>query len=92
MLDHFSYSDHAFKEAIDSCTLVPKLFSHEAHLRFAWLMIKDHGPEKAVDEVCDQIFKFVDNIGATDKFHKTLTVAAVKVVNHFMEKSSGENF
>lgn len=40
----------------------------------------------------NQIKAFADYYGASDKFNKTVTVAAVKTMNHFIEKSGSNDF
>lgn len=36
--------------------------------------------------------QFVAFVGAKDKYHKTLTIAAMRAVYHFMLKSNSDNF
>ena len=90
--NHLQLSDKQFKTAFQNCQLAPKLFNHEAHLRLAWLLLKEYGLEKGMNVIQTQILAFVDNLGATDKYNKTLTVAAVKAVHHFMGRSKAFNF
>lgn len=90
--NHFDLSDAAFEEAFANCTLSPSLFSHEAHLRLAWIHLYRHGLEGGIKAVCDQITNFVNHLGAQDKYNHTLTVAAVKVVHHFMQQVDYDNF
>ena len=75
---HFLLSDTEFLTKFEAATLDLALFSHEAHLRLAWLYIKIYGIEKAVDKTCAQLQHFTKVLGAEDKFNTTLTVAAVK--------------
>ncbi|MCJ7465872.1 MAG: hypothetical protein MUO53_04165 [Maribacter sp.] len=39
-----------------------------------------------------QLLQFTEYIGATEKFNKTLTIAAIKVVHHFMRRSKTDSF
>jgi hypothetical protein len=68
------------------------MFSHEAHLRLAHIHIQKYGVAQAEINMCEQIEGFALSLGATDKFNKTVTIASVKVMNHFMEKSESDNF
>lgn len=90
--DHFDLSDEEFERAFKNCTLSPDLFTHEAHLRLAWIHLQKVGPEKAPTIVCDQITAFVEYLGAQDKYHQTVTVAAVMIVHHFMQHTDVDNF
>lgn len=92
MNNHFELSDTEFVEEFDKCTLAPEIFNHEAHLRLAWIQIKKLGLRSATKTICDQLLAFVDHVGAPDKYNETLTIAAVKIVNHFMQKSNTDTF
>ena len=84
--------DAQFEEQFANCTLNPDLFSHEAHLRLAWIHIGKYGLERAIKNVSAQLINFTIFLGETDKYNETVTVAAVKIVNHFRLKSHCDNF
>ncbi|WP_339606028.1 hypothetical protein [uncultured Roseivirga sp.] len=92
MEPHFQLSDTEFNRQFTDCSLNPELFSHEAHIRLAWINIKKLGLEKAIDNTQTQLENFVAHIGAKDKYHKTLTIVAIKIVNHFIQKSKSDDF
>lgn len=92
MEKHFNLTDLEFEDQFENCSLDPGLFSHEAHVRLAWIHIKKYGKEKAIQNICSQLIAFVNFLGAPGKYNKTLTVAAIKAVYHFMQKSGTENF
>lgn len=92
MEEHYKLSDQEFQEQFMSCTLPPAVFSHEAHLRLAWLYVRKYGPDKAENIIQDQLKAYVMSLGALDKYHTTLTVAAVRIVNHFISRSKSEDF
>lgn len=89
---HFQLTDTEFEDCFENGTLPPNLFSHEAHLRLAWVYLKKYGEQTAVDKVCAAIERFDLLRGKGDKFHVTITVAAVKAVNHFLQKSKSIDF
>ena len=92
MENHKELSDFEFEQQFEKCSLDPNLFTHEAHLRLAWIHINKYGIDKAIENVNIQLINFVDILGAKDKYNKTLTIAALKAVNHFICKSKSENF
>ena len=92
MKKHLLLSDTDFADQFEKAVLPPELFSHEAHLRLAWIHITRHGEETAVENICTQIAQFDRIHGDGTKFHKTLTVAAIKAVAHFMARSTSDNF
>lgn len=92
MEPHFSLTDSEFEQQFENCTLNPEIFSHEAHLRLAWIHIRKYGLETAIQNVSRQLIQFVDSVGASNKYNHTLTIAAIKAVSHFINKSSSGNF
>ena len=92
MENRFELTDSEFEQQFNSCEMDPTLFSHEAHLRLAYIHIGKYGHDQAIKNVCDQLMAFVSHLGATDKYNTTLTVAAVKAVYHFMQKSKANDF
>ena len=92
MNDHFQYTDDELEELFRSKKLKPAYFSHEAHLRLAYLHIERYGEEKAIVNITHQIRKYAENLGAYDKYNHTVTIAAVKAVGYFMSKSDAANF
>jgi hypothetical protein len=85
-------SDDLFEQQFKDCTLDAATFNHEAHLRLAWIHIKKYGEEAAIKNICAQLIAFTQSLGAEDKYNKTLTIAAIKAVNHFINKSIDDTF
>ena len=92
MKSHFDLTDEEFEKAFEKCNLAPGLFNHEAHLRLTWIHLNKYGLEKALVNIETQLKNYVAHAGATDKYHQTLTLAAVKVVYHFMRKGAKADF
>ncbi|WP_298755230.1 hypothetical protein [uncultured Psychroserpens sp.] len=90
--NHNQLSDSKFIDQFANGSLNPEIFNHEAHLRLAWLYIYRLGIKQAEQDIQDQLQSFVETVGAKDKYHKTLTIVATRIVNHFMQKSKSENF
>lgn len=79
---HYDFSDEEYMIRFKAMTFPPRLFSHEAHLRLAFLHIQQYGVTQAARNMQDQIKGLALKFGAT-KYHDTITVAAVNAVNHF---------
>lgn len=90
--DHNQYADDEFEKQFESFKLKPGLFSHEAHLRLAYIHIKKYGRAQAELNMCKQIKGYAESLGVFDKFNKTVTIASVKAMDHFMQKSTSESF
>ncbi|MEL6719014.1 MAG: hypothetical protein AAFP82_09885 [Bacteroidota bacterium] len=92
MEKHFELTNAEFEQQFASCELDPSFFSHEAHLRLAWIHIHKYGLEQAKKNIQEQLQNFVAHVGAKDKYNRTLTVAAIHAVSHFMQLSKADNF
>lgn len=92
MNSHYHYSDVEFENAFETGSFKLEWFNHEAHLRLAWIHIHKYGADQACINICKQIQEYVKKHGASDKYNHTLTIAAVKAVNHFYQKSGKADF
>ena len=92
MEKHFQLSDAVFEWQFEEGRLDPSMFSHEAHIRLAWIHINNYGVDNACIHICRQIKNFALQLGLNEKFNKTVTIAAIKAVYHFMLKSKSDNF
>ncbi len=92
MEEHLKMTDYEFETQFDNCELKPEIFSHEAHIRLAWIHINKYGIDQAMENIQNQLKKYVDFVGAPDKYNSTLTVAAIKAVYHYVLRSNSENF
>lgn len=69
-------SDANFLEAMESCTLAAKEWTHEAHIRLAWLMLARHAYPEALAPIRTTIQRYNGNVLKKDlAYHETITVA-----------------
>lgn len=92
MSTHHNFSDDEFEKEFKEASLDPQLFTHEAHVRLAWIHIRKYGRTVAIDNIREQLKQYVLKVGAADKYNETLTVSAIKAVYHFELKSNSSNF
>lgn len=92
MEHHLLLGDNELEHLFENAQLDPRLFSHEAHLRLAWIHLNKYGEINAIKNLTDQIPVFAKKHGAPGKYNTTLTVAAIKAVYHFYKKSASSNF
>lgn len=92
MEKHCELNDKEFEISFASTSFPPEVFSHEAHLRLAWIHIRNYGLDQAIKNINKQLFDFVNMLGAADKYNQTVTTAAVRAVYHFMLKSNANSF
>ena len=91
MEKHFDFPDLEFERKFENCSLDKEIFTHEAHLRLAWIHIKRYGQKTAIQNICGQLIKFAEFTGAS-KYNETLTIAAIKAVYHFIKRSNSDSF
>lgn len=89
---HLQYGDGLLLRLLNNGELDPQYFNHEVHLRLAWISLQQNTLEGGIRQVCESIMRYVTHLGARDKFHKTLTIAASYAVYHFMIKSKTTTF
>lgn len=92
MGNHMKLTDNQFESRFEACDLSATDFTHEAHIRLAWIHITRYGLHAAERTIQDQLKSFVASVGAEDKYHTTMTVAAIKAVSHFVNKSQSDTF
>ena len=92
MKDHHSLSDSELLESLARGDLNPSLFNHEAHLRWGWILLKENRLEEAVKKACIQLQKYTENLGVSDKYNETVTVAAIRAIHHFRLRSEKASF
>lgn len=85
-------NDTDFIKAFQTGTIEPKAFNHEAHLRLAWIYLRNYAPEKAIVTFCDALLHYVRSKGAETKYHQTLSEAAMRIVNERMVKNKSRSF
>ncbi|NJB69710.1 hypothetical protein GGR42_000172 [Saonia flava] len=89
---HFQLTDEEFEKQFESCKLEPSFFTHEAHIRLAWIHLGKYSEEIAAENICKQILNFDRIHGDGNKFNKGVTEASVKTVSHFKAKSASTTF
>ncbi len=92
MEPHYQFSDAAFEKQFKHGLLHPSYFTHEAHLRLAWIHITKYGLENAIENITSQLEAFTKLNNEETKYNKTVTIAAVRAVFHFILKSKSDNF
>lgn len=86
-------SDDAFVEAFETLSLDPKQFDHRGHLRLAWCYLTWLPLGEAARRCVDGIRRFATQHGQPEKFHLTMTLAFMHIVNDRMRgAATGENF
>ncbi len=85
-------ADKKFVEALESCTLPAESFDHRGHLRLAWVYLAEYPLDEALARVCRSISTYANSLGATDKFHHTLTEAMTRIICARMADADAADF
>jgi hypothetical protein len=92
MKNHYTLTDAQFEREFADAVLDPAIFTHEAHLRLAWIHLNKYGLEAAIENVVEQLKRYTKAVGAADKYNETVTMAAVYAVQHFKIRSAHTDF
>jgi hypothetical protein len=74
-----NYSDDEFISAVESCTI--DSFHHSDHIRLAWLYCERFGLPEASRRIVETIQRFAAHAGQSDKYHHTMTLAWIRIVD-----------
>lgn len=72
--------DEEFLTRFENRSLDAIHFDHVGHLRISWLYLNSHDVDTAVNLVCTGIQAYAESLGATKKFHLTVTDALVRIM------------
>lgn len=82
-------SDDEFLAAFEACTIPKADWTHEAHVRMAWLYLSRLPFADALQKVRTGIQRYNRSLGNTTGYHDTITVAFVRVIAHRMQDGEG---
>lgn len=72
--------DVSFLEQFEDHSLDPAQFSHQGHLRLAWLYFNGYDESTAMRKISSGINGYANSLGAKDKYHATITDAMSRIV------------
>jgi len=80
-------NDREFLRAFHESTLSSDDFRHLGHLRLAWLVLRRHGLEDALQIISSGVRQFASSKGASGMYNETLTHFWIRIVNHAIKAS-----
>lgn len=92
MEKHYRFSDEVYEQKFRDGKFPPLYFSHEAHLRLAYIHLIKYGLDQSIENMCTQIYDFAIKYGATMKFNATVTYASLQIMYYYMEKGASTSF
>jgi hypothetical protein len=86
-------TDQEFLQALESCTLPESQFGHAAHVRAAYLYLRQADFAGALDRIRRAIQNYATHHGKPDRYHETITVAYVALIQqHICERGSSDGW
>jgi len=89
---HWKLSNEEFEAQFTACNLRPLWFTHEAHLRLAWMYIGKYGSEVAFEKYSNQLQQFAKKYNADGKYNATVTFASIQIMARFIKESDAYDF
>ncbi|HET8775985.1 MAG TPA: hypothetical protein VFP80_19455 [Thermoanaerobaculia bacterium] len=84
--------DREFVEAFENCTLPSEEFPHRAHVRLAWLYLREGSLLDALPRFVDGLKRYAGSLGASGKYHETVTWAYMFLIHERMAHEEHATF
>lgn len=84
--------DREFEKALTACTLPPDRFDHVAHVRLAWIYLREQPLLTALQRFVTTLQRYATSLGAAGKYHETVTFAFVLVIADRMHRTASPSF
>jgi hypothetical protein len=86
-------TDPEFLQALESCTLPESQFGHAAHVRAAYLYLRQADFVGALDRMRRAIRNYATHHGKPGRYHETITVAYVALIQqHICERGPSDGW
>lgn len=83
-------TDPEFLRALESCTLPDSAFGHAAHVRAAYLCLRNADFPTAVQRMAAMLRAYIASLGQPGRYHETKTVAYMALIQRAMvERGDG---
>jgi hypothetical protein len=83
-------TDEEFLRALESCELPESDFGHAAHVRAAYLYLRQADFAAALARIQRAIRNYAGHLGQPDRYHETITVAYLALIQqHICERGNG---
>jgi hypothetical protein len=86
-------TDPEFLQALESCSLPENQFGHAAHVRAAYLYLRQSDFVGALDRMRRAIRSYATHHGKPERYHETITVAYVALIQqHLWERGPSDGW
>jgi hypothetical protein len=87
-MHHSDLSNQQFLQQIETVTINPELFTHEAHIRMAWLYLNKFDHETALQQISSAIKGIDAKYAGGVKYHHTITLVFANTMAALMKGST----
>ncbi|TFF34506.1 hypothetical protein [Mucilaginibacter psychrotolerans] len=85
-MQHAELNDQEFIRQIENVTINPELFTHEAHIRMAWLYLNNHDSDTALQHICAAIKGIDTKYAGGTKYHHTISEVFARSIAMLMQQ------
>jgi hypothetical protein len=83
-------TDDEFLKSFEDCSIPKPLWTHEAHVRMAWLYLRRRPLEEVIPIVRQAIQRYNTSLGNTEGYHETITLAFLVLIDDRIDRASSE--
>ncbi len=83
-------TDDEFLEAFEECRIPKEFWTHEAHVRMAWLYLRRRPLDEVIPFVRLAIQRYNASLGNTEGYHETITLAYLILIDARIDRGSSE--
>jgi hypothetical protein len=84
--------DPDFTRAFENCTLPSEQFHHRDHVRLAWIYLREQPLISALDRFATGLKRYAGSLGASAKYHETVTWAFLFLIHERMQRGEAATF
>jgi hypothetical protein len=85
-------TDRELVTALEACTLPAGMFDHREHVRLAWLYLREQPLLEALPRFIASLKRYAGSLGATAKYHETITFAFLFLIHERMARRPATTF
>jgi hypothetical protein len=91
-MSHADLSNQQFLHQIETVTINPELFTHEAHIRMAWLYLNGFDQDTALKQISAAIKGIDAKYAGGMKYHHTITMVFADRITALMKGKRHETW
>lgn len=91
-MQHAELNNQEFIRQIETAAINPEWFTHEAHIRMAWLYLIDFDQDAALQNICEAIKGIDAKYAGGTRYHHTITVVFARSIGILMQWEPGKTW